>query len=525
MNVSAKLEGTLWRTFELCGYKTDRQVPKLKEEDIDHEEEVEDGGEEEDEEEEEEEEEEMDEEDEEDENRSKSYKDSIEESDEIEDEIISIDSDSSLINESSASGKSNTKPKLADNHQEQCFNHRITANKQHRERKTSAMKSDRGRPTQHQKPPYSYIALIAMAIIQSRDRRATLKEICDFIQSRFLYYRDKYPLWQNSIRHNLSLNDCFVKLPREPGNPGKGSYWCLDPQSEDMFDNGSFLRRRKRYKRATAESTRVQTALHQQSLRSSASQLETTNHRHRSYPQIPSTTFSLNSTSNNTTLPPMNASPSQNITAMNQSHQPQPPISNSTHLGHQQQHKPRSMSHHHYSAPTGMHAFSRLIPANDFASHLAATATAAAQQQQTTTANNRSHVIGCNPFWGSVPNGAVYSSSTSAATSQHNVLQMQQAAASLLSNNTATGSNSLTTSSSPMANFLLPSIYGQIFAQRYSLDMFQQFQQQMHQQHLLGWNIPPLPPPQPHPSPQSSLQQALSRRDTLTQAKLQLPGS
>jgi len=33
---------------------------------------------------------------------------------------------------------------------------------------------------------------------------------------------------------------------------GKGNYWTLDPASEDMFDNGSFLRRRKRFKRFTA---------------------------------------------------------------------------------------------------------------------------------------------------------------------------------------------------------------------------------------------------------------------------------
>lgn len=118
-----------------------------------------------------------------------------------------------------------------------------------RQKKISAMKSDTSKRSQHQKPPYSYIALITMAILQSKERRATLAGICDFIRSRFPYYRDKYPLWQNSIRHNLSLNDCFVKLSREPGNPGKGSFWCLDPQSEDMFDNGSFLRRRKRYKR------------------------------------------------------------------------------------------------------------------------------------------------------------------------------------------------------------------------------------------------------------------------------------
>ncbi|KAM7166337.1 forkhead box protein D4-like 1 [Macrochelys suwanniensis] len=99
------------------------------------------------------------------------------------------------------------------------------------------------------KPPYSYIALITMAILQSPQQKLPLSGICAFIRGRFPYYRRRFPAWQNSIRHNLSLNDCFVKLPREPGSPGKGSDWGLDPASQGMFDNGSFLRRRKRFKR------------------------------------------------------------------------------------------------------------------------------------------------------------------------------------------------------------------------------------------------------------------------------------
>ncbi|KAK5851436.1 hypothetical protein PBY51_002230 [Eleginops maclovinus] len=101
-------------------------------------------------------------------------------------------------------------------------------------------------PKDDSKPPYSYAQLIVQAITMAPDKQLTLNGIYTHITKNYPYYRTADKGWQNSIRHNLSLNRYFIKVARSQEEPGKGSFWRIDPASESKLIEQAFRKRRPR---------------------------------------------------------------------------------------------------------------------------------------------------------------------------------------------------------------------------------------------------------------------------------------
>ncbi|KAI4290810.1 forkhead box protein J2/3 [Pancytospora philotis] len=101
----------------------------------------------------------------------------------------------------------------------------------------------KGRGKKERRPHISYAELITMAIESSPDSMLTLKEIYAWISQHYPYFDNARVGWQNSIRHNLSLNRCFYKVPRSEGSRGKGSYWKINYD----FQNAKLNYRSKKF--------------------------------------------------------------------------------------------------------------------------------------------------------------------------------------------------------------------------------------------------------------------------------------
>ncbi|XP_034038211.1 forkhead box protein H1-like [Thalassophryne amazonica] len=98
------------------------------------------------------------------------------------------------------------------------------------EKKTNGGKKKKKKNYQrYPKPPYSYLAMIAMVIQRSPEKKLTLSEILREISTLFPFFKGSYKGWQDSVRHNLSSYNCFIKVLKDPGKPqGKGNFWSVE---------------------------------------------------------------------------------------------------------------------------------------------------------------------------------------------------------------------------------------------------------------------------------------------------------
>ncbi|KAK2835687.1 hypothetical protein Q5P01_016171 [Channa striata] len=94
------------------------------------------------------------------------------------------------------------------------------------------------------KPNQSYIALISKAILASEQKKLLLCDIYQWIMDNYPYFKSQDKNWRNSVRHNLSLNDCFIKAGRSDN--GKGHFWAIHPSNYQDFSNGDYHCRRAR---------------------------------------------------------------------------------------------------------------------------------------------------------------------------------------------------------------------------------------------------------------------------------------
>ena len=112
--------------------------------------------------------------------------------------------------------------------------------------KTKPNKSTRPplKERQQGKPAETYVALIAKALLSSNTGRMTLSQIYEYIMDNYLFYRTTTLAWRNAVRHNLAINECFVKAGKT--EVGRGYYWAIHASYVRSFNKGHFTVTRRR---------------------------------------------------------------------------------------------------------------------------------------------------------------------------------------------------------------------------------------------------------------------------------------
>ena len=95
--------------------------------------------------------------------------------------------------------------------------------------------------TENRKSPLPYIGMIAEAINSSPTKKMVLSEIYAYMEHNFFKYLSGKPRWRNTVRHNLSFHNCFVKCEcSRRGN--RSHFWSIHPDYIEQFKLGNFTK-------------------------------------------------------------------------------------------------------------------------------------------------------------------------------------------------------------------------------------------------------------------------------------------
>ncbi|KAI0307952.1 hypothetical protein B0F90DRAFT_1678800 [Multifurca ochricompacta] len=78
------------------------------------------------------------------------------------------------------------------------------------------------------RPQHTLPVILRCAILGSKKKRLTIREIYAAMEEKYPYYRTAGSTWKQSVRHHLSLNRLFERQPRPVTDPGFGSYWTVN---------------------------------------------------------------------------------------------------------------------------------------------------------------------------------------------------------------------------------------------------------------------------------------------------------
>ena len=99
-------------------------------------------------------------------------------------------------------------------------------------------------PENKTRPNASYVAMISQAILTSPEEELTLSDIYQWIENNYTFFKNKTDgKWKNSVRHALSLHDCFIKHWRP--NHAKGHFWAINPIYKANFLKGDYRKLKK----------------------------------------------------------------------------------------------------------------------------------------------------------------------------------------------------------------------------------------------------------------------------------------